>query len=470
MSQNHRHAHFDADRTAVVINHLTVGDKDVVREAQRWTTGERGAVIDDPAILKTAELSAFVSEAVKIGAHALAATGQAQDSRALERMLKEVGEKAAHSTTQAAEHTARTVKEATTAVAKAADDAKKAITEADAASRQEFTKSVAAAKQDLSDDVRRIFGGDSPELLERLRPLLDKFGADLDAKSKASVTEVLTKAVKQFDPSDPTSPMAKHAAQMGERQQELTELIDKNCGAIAKKVDELTVVLKVQEARTSVTKVTPIKGDTFENQVNAVLADIAAGLGDEYTDLRTTCGAVSRSKKGDGVLSISDDTTRVVIEMTDSAREGWAEYLGEAERNRQAAASLGLVRTAEQNKGRSIRVLGTRRVVVAFDPENDDPDLLRTAVMLLRTVALATVTRRGADQIATAEEKIAEAVAQLEKLDEVKKTAGSIQKHATKIETSCTTISSGIQRLLADALAALTEASGDSSQDPSAAA
>lgn len=29
---------------------------------------------------------------------------------------------------------------------------------------------------------RRLFGGDSPELLDRLRPLLDKFGTDLEFK------------------------------------------------------------------------------------------------------------------------------------------------------------------------------------------------------------------------------------------------------------------------------------------------
>lgn len=461
MSKDDGHARLDADHTAVVINHLTVRDKDVVREAQRWTTGERGAVVDDPAVLDTAELSAFVSEAVKIGAHALSATGQAQDTRALERMLKEVGEKAAHSTTQAAEHTARTVKDATTAVTKAAEDAKKAITEADATSRQEFTKSVAAAKQDLTVEVRRIFGGDSPELLERLQPLLDKFGTDLDAKSKASVTEVLNKAVKQFDPSDPTSPMAKHAAQMGERQQELTELIDKNCESIAKKVEELTVVLKVQEARTAVAKVTPIKGDTFENQINAVLSTVAAGLGDEYTDTRATVGAVPRSKKGDGVLTVDGGAARVVIEMTDSARAGWAEYLDEAERNRHAGAALGLVRTNEQNGGQSIRVLGARRIILAFDPTADDPDLVRTVVMLLRTAALAAASRRGGDQLDTAEEKIADAITQLDKLDEIKKAAGSIHKNADKVESACTGVHSGIQRLLADALAALGDAKAD---------
>jgi hypothetical protein len=106
-------------------------------------------------------------------------------------------------------------------------------------------------------------------------------------------------------------------------------------------------------------------------------------------------------------------------------------------------------------------------VVMAFDPETDDPDLLRTAVLLLRTVALAATTRRGAEHIATAEEKLTEAVTQLENLDEVK-IVGSIQKNAGKIESTCTGMNLSIQRLLTDALAALTEAASDTQSDPSA--
>jgi hypothetical protein len=459
-------AHLGADHTAIVIENLTIRDKDAAREAQRWTTGERGDIVDDPAVLAGADLSAFVTEAVKIGAHALSATGQSMDARALERMLKEVGEKAADSTAKAAELTERTVKDATATVAKAAAEAKKAIVEADENSRKEFTKSVAAAKTELSTEVRKIFGGESPELLERLQPLLDKFSADLDTKSTASIGEVLTKAVKQFDPSDPTSPMAKHTAGLEARQQQLTERLDKHHETITKKVDDLTAALKLQEARTTLSKVTPIKGDTFENQVNAVLSAIAAGLGDEYTDTRATVGSVPRSKKGDGLLTVDGGAARVVIEMTDSARAGWVEYLDEAERNRHAGAALGLVRTPDQNGGQSIRVLGGRRIVLAFDPTSDDPDLVRTVVMLLRTAALAAATRRGAQQLATAEEKITEAVAQLDKLDDVKKAAGTIHKNADKIESGCTAINSGIQRLLSDALAALADAQG--TQDPPA--
>lgn len=450
-------AQLDIAANAVVINQLTVQDKDLTREAQRWTTGERGPVVDDADVLAAADMSVFVTEALKIGAHALSATGQSQDARALEHMIKEVGDKTTATSLQAAELTDRTVKDATKTMTKAAEDAKKAIVEADKTSRKEFTDSVVAAKAELSTEVRRIFAGDSPELLEKLQPLLDKFGADLDAKSSASITEVLAKAVKQFDPTDPTSPMAKHTASLEARQLQLTELIGKNHATIAQKVDELGVALKIQAAQDKVSKVTPIKGDTYENQVNIVLAEVAAGLGDEYTDTRSTVGHLPRSKKGDGLLTLDGGLARVVIEMTDSARAGWTEYLDEAERNRQAAASLGLVRTTDQNGGRSIRVLGSRRIVLALDPTSDDPDLVRTVVLLLRAAALAASTRRGAEQLSTAEEKITAAVAQLARIDDIKKAANSIHKNADKIETGCTAVTSGIQRLLSEALAALAD-------------
>jgi hypothetical protein len=138
MPDKNRHAHFDDTITAVVIERLTVRDKDVAREAQRWTDGERGAIVDNPGLLAQADLTSFVTEALKIGAHALSATGQAHEARALERMVKEVGEKTADTSTKAAEVTERAVKSASDAVSKAAQDAKKAITDADTATRKEL--------------------------------------------------------------------------------------------------------------------------------------------------------------------------------------------------------------------------------------------------------------------------------------------------------------------------------------------
>lgn len=372
-------------------------------------------------------------------------------------MMKDLGEKAADTSTKAAEVTATAVKTASDTVAKASLDAKKAITDADKATRKELQDST----KTVVGEVRRLFGGQHPEVVERLVPVLEKFGADLDAKAKTTFGELHTKAVKQFDPSDPTSPIAKHTAALDAQQQKLTQLIADNHTDLTKKVEEVTLALRVQEAKRAVTTRSPGKGFVYEDAIGVLLHDIAAGLGDEYFDTRNTTGVISRCKMGDGVLAVDGGKTQVVIEMTDSADRKWGPYLDEAERNREAAASLGIVPTAEQNGGQSIRVLGTRRIVLAFDPQADDPALLRTAVMLLRTSALAASSRRGAEEISTAEEKITEAIAQLDKIDKVKKLASSIQKNANKIENDCTGINAGIQRLLADALAALSEVPGD---------
>jgi hypothetical protein len=449
-------AHFDEGAAAVVVENLTINDPSVVREAQRWTTGVRGPLVEDPDALARADVSAFANEAIVIGARALTATAQSTDARAVEQMLREVEEKTADATMKAAELTERTVRDASDTVIKVAEDVRKAITEADMQSRKEFTTAVDGAKKDLTTEIRRLFGGDSPELLDRLQPVLNKFGTSLESHVRTGTSELLQTAAKQFDPADPTSPMAKHAAALTAQQDKLSQQIEKNHSDLAAKVAELTTAIKVQEAKTSLAKVTPIKGGTFEMQIHDLMRSIAAGLGDEYEDTTTTVGLLPRSRKGDGVLSVEGGSNHVVVEMTDSTRSGWGDYFDEAERNRAAAAAIGVVRTPAQNANQTIRVLGSRRVVLAFDPDQDDPELLRTVVMLVRTVAIAAAARTGGAEIATAEEKIAEAPIQLEKIDSVKKLAGSIQKSATKIDSECTGVAVAIHRLLDQALVALT--------------
>jgi hypothetical protein len=93
--------------------------------------------------------------------------------------------------------------------------------------------------------------------------------------------------------------------------------------------------------------------------------------------------------------------------------------------------------------------------VLAFDPDNDSPDLLHTVTMLLRTTAIATASRKGIHQVAAAEEKIAEALAQLTTIGSVEKLSATIQKSATKIDSECTTLNLGVRRLLDEALVAL---------------
>jgi len=92
------------------------------------------------------------------------------------------------------------------------------------------------------------------------------------------------------------------------------------------------------------------------------------------------------------------------------------------------------VRSPDQLHGNGLQSYGSRRIVLAFDPEQDDPDLLRTVVQLLRLSALSAAARQDGGEIQIAQEKVAEALALLSKIDGIKTTAGQIKKSATKTD------------------------------------
>jgi hypothetical protein len=88
--------HLDLSGTALVVLAVHLTDEAVVREARHWTTGRRGPAVND--VGAEADLSVFLTEAVALGSRALAAMGQSGEARAVEAMLREVGEKTSSAT------------------------------------------------------------------------------------------------------------------------------------------------------------------------------------------------------------------------------------------------------------------------------------------------------------------------------------------------------------------------------------
>lgn len=451
-------ATYDADQAAVAIHYLTVTDPAVVTEAMRWSTGHRDEAVTIAAMLGV-DLAPFVRQALSIGAQAITSAGGTQDKFDLERLITEVGTRTNEASTQAAVATNETVLRVAEAMQKVSEETKKVIGEAGDNARKSFTENVGAATKTLHDDIQRLLGGDDPELIDRLKPLLDSFSQKLETRTSEQAAALLKKAAAQFDPGDPASPISKHTRALQEQQTSLGTTLEKNHIALVAKVEELSTAVKVatsaKDAASTLASVTPLKGGSYAEGVHAVMHEIACGLGDEYEDTGTAVGVIARSKKGDGVLTVNGGTARLVLEMTDSTRSVWNEYLDEAERNREAVASLGLVREPGQNGGQTIRCLGSRRIVLAFDPAEDDARLLRTVVQLLRVAAMAASSRRDAEDIQTAEEKIEEALLLLAKIDGIQTTASSIRKGAEKIDVQCTSVHSGLNRLLTQAQAAL---------------
>src|SRR5689334_21983756 len=105
MTHNINVARFDEAGAKVIIDGLVIAEADVVGEARHWITGERGQRCDDPAEIADADLTKFATEALVLGAKALALTAQTTETRAMVRMLKDVGDKTAEATRQAGEAT-----------------------------------------------------------------------------------------------------------------------------------------------------------------------------------------------------------------------------------------------------------------------------------------------------------------------------------------------------------------------------
>ena len=466
ISTNARGAQFDGAISAIVINRLTVTDPAVVAESHRWAGGQRGEVVGDDA-MADADLSAYVSQALAVGAHAIGSAGGIQDTFNLEGLVNDVGTRTAAAAAAAAATTGDVVVKAAAALERASTEARKAITDAGMVARKSFSDNVDGAKKALADEINRLLGGENPELLDRITPLLATFSTNLNDRVGRQTTELIANAARQFDPSDPTSPMAKHNAGLKEQQTLLTMTLQQNHRALEAKVEELTTAMKVaraaDDAAARTARLTPLKGETYAQGIHRVMREIATGLGDEYTDTGAQHGVIPRCKKGDGVLAIAGGVANLVLEMTDSARPGWSDYLSEAERNRLAAASLGLVPTVELNGGHGIRCLGQRRIVLAFDPQTDDMELLRSVVQVLRLGAVSVNSRQDAAEIDTAQEKIAEAVAMLTKIDEVKKFAGLIKANAGKIELESDLVRTNLERVLTQAQTALLGPGGSDS-------
>lgn len=451
-------AHFDPSRPSVVIDSVEITDPAVLAEARRWATGRRGPAVS-AEVLVGSDLTAFVDQAVVVGAHAIATAGGTQEAVKLEALITEVGERTTEASVQAAALTEEAVRNAAAAMAESTAAARKALGEIADEARRRTAGDLGAATTAMTGEITRLLGGEQPELLARLQPVLDRFSRDLESQAAQQTGELFTKAARQLDPADPTSPMAQQARLLTEQHQRLSDTITRDGAELRRTVDELAATIRTaqaaSEARAEIVKITPLKGEPYARSVHRVLAEIATGLGDEYVDSSGVAGRIPGSKKGDGVLTVQGGDARIVVEMTDSRRTGWSSYLDVAERNRDAHASLGVVRSADMLGGHQLVTFGPRRLVVAFDPETDSPDLLRTVVQLVRLGAVAGARGPAGGDARTADERIAEAIEVLGRIEKISRAVGLVRQHAATIDSESDSLRGELTKLLTQARLAL---------------
>lgn len=99
--------------------------------------------------------------------------------------------------------------------------------------------------------------------------------------------------------------MAKHAASLAQQQEQLTQRLNEQHQELTTKVDELASVIKVQEARATLVKVTPNQGRRLRERHQRDHAGRRRGAGRRIRRHGgAAVGVLPRNKKGDGVLAV----------------------------------------------------------------------------------------------------------------------------------------------------------------------
>lgn len=96
---------------------------------------------------------------------------------------------------------------------------------------------------------------------------------------------------------------------------------------------------------------------------------------------------------------------------------------------------------------------------MAFDPESDDPAMLRTVVQMLRLAAVAASARRDDSAVDTARERLTETI-DLRGPIEVERLPAPLGGNATTIDKEADGLRPGLDRLLGPAMTALAGAAG----------
>lgn len=448
----------------VHIEAMDILDPAVAAEALRWTEGRRG----DPVTEAEAEghdLTAFVIETVGLGTRVLAATSDAVGLTSLSTTVSALADRA-ESVTSGLVQTAQQASTAAIEVsARATAKAQEATTEVVGAALKRFevesARTLDARVKAVSEQLDRLIAPDDSPVANSIKEVLTTAMATAQEGWHNAMSDTLLRVARSLDATDPGTPFGQLTQQLKDHQQrqyaDLSQRFDRLQELISEAVNAATTTAAVAAVQAG----SPAKGKPYEEAVGTVLESIACGLGGSYTDTANLVGQVRGSKKGDGVIEIAaadggSTAPRVVVELTTSgAARNWASYLSEAERNREAQTSLGVVPTRDLVPGKEIvAILGPGRAVIAYDVE-DDPGILRAVVQLLIVQAQRRLAESRGGDLGIADQKIAEARQQLVAMQEVLKAALTVRAGASKVVTGLESLHATLAQLLDQAQSAI---------------
>lgn len=327
-----------------------------------------------------------------------------------------------------------------------------------------------AIKRQLTDlaDEDGVLVRNVNHVVDELRINLESLTAGEDSPLRAAMLKSLEVAQSTIQ-SD-------IARQVGQQRQEIAELLDAEkptspLRVLSMKLDALSTSLdEIREERSreiavaEVVEAGVVGGLQYEDVAVTYVQRLANLAGDECERTGNITGRVSKSKKGDGVVHLmvgGADQARIVVEAKNQAlsRLDWDRESKGAKENRAAGSFLGLCKhLADMPTGGRLMVLSPNDIVIAFNPEVDDAELLALTYQLLKLNAVRGFGSLDEVSVVAVNEALGEALAALKRFDEISKQVSAIKNAADKIKQDAEAIRESVQRSLRRAEASMSPA------------
>jgi len=213
---------------------------------------------------------------------------------------------------------------------------------------------------------------------------------------------------------------------------------------VTDKIDEVRAKVDAIETRRLLIVNSTKKGLPYEDAVFNVLTQFAGASGDEAIQTGKTWGLIKNCMKGDVTVSINKLASRghninVVFEAKSMSmsRTEWRKELDIAMTNRGAQVSVAVVQHLDQMPGKSrVSIQDNQQLMVAFDPDADDPAVLGCIYNIAKAYAVARTLEGTQVSFKVIQEALEHLQASLSDLESIEGAVRSARKSLEKIDSA----------------------------------
>jgi hypothetical protein len=222
---------------------------------------------------------------------------------------------------------------------------------------------------------------------------------------------------------------------------------------LADKIEAVKIKVEAIDTRRQLIMNSTKKGLPYEESVFNVLSQIASASGDEAVHTGKTWGLIKNCMKGDVTVAVNKIASRghlvnVVFETKSMSmsRDEWRKELEVSMANRAAEVSVGVVQFIEQMPSKSrVSLQDNQQLLVAFDPETDDPAVLSCIYNIAKIYAVSRSLEGTQVSFKVIQETLENLQSSLSELENIEGAVRTARKSLEKIDSARISIKGTIE-------------------------